>query len=151
MMLFARMTIVLLIWILSKTTFSHPFQIESGLRQFGLKDMLSTMLFFVGWPILRGLKLLIISMSEAWVLPSRAVFAPESHKHLFFTCSFSWHIIRAVIPNGHFFLMEPVLSKVLNYGDNLEHNVISRTYFLIVSIAVYMIWRERNNRMFKSK
>lgn len=75
----------------------------------------------------------------------------ESHNYLFFNCSFAQQVIRIVLHRGSFFLLEPSLSDVLLFGDTLEHKIISRIYFLFVSILVYMLWHERNNRLFKNK
>lgn len=74
----------------------------------------------------------------------------ESHLHFFFGCPFSSLVIKTLLPNGNFFLFPPTLHSVLAAASLMSHKVLNRLYLLIMSVAVYSIWCERNNRLFSN-
>lgn len=71
----------------------------------------------------------------------------ETHSHLFFECPYSMKLVRALIPNGEFLLMQSTLHQILNYVDETSHSAANRLHILITAILVYSIWRERNKRI----
>lgn len=74
----------------------------------------------------------------------------ESHTHLFFTCSVSFWIIRNILLEGDSFVFEPNLSQVLEAAYAQKHKAITNLHLLITSVAIFVIWCERNARIFNN-
>ncbi|PKU64698.1 hypothetical protein MA16_Dca017640 [Dendrobium catenatum] len=76
----------------------------------------------------------------------------ESHSHLFFECDFSFNIITALFPVMKSFYLRPNLLQVYDFLSSIrDFNKIDVQFcFLVISILVYWIWRERNGRKFSS-
>ncbi|KAL0908009.1 hypothetical protein M5K25_022470 [Dendrobium thyrsiflorum] len=73
----------------------------------------------------------------------------ESTKHIFFECNFSYNIITQLIPQATTFYLRPNASQFLDWLDDLNVNSdYIRLYKLITCCAIYLIWRERNDRRF---
>ncbi|KAI0494853.1 hypothetical protein KFK09_024999 [Dendrobium nobile] len=78
--------------------------------------------------------------------------SPESTSHLYFECNFSHSILSCLIPESAALLMRPNLMQMLDWVN--ENDSFSSTkkklYFFSISCLIYFIWRERNERRFKS-
>ena len=73
--------------------------------------------------------------------------APESRDHLFFTCSYSWHIWSTIARRSRF---SPSASWDQTIADlQLTHRSRHQRYLSILcwQCSMYMIWSERNNRL----
>lgn len=100
---------------------------------------------------LEGLKTSDILAKRGLGSPTDCCFClshSESHTHLFFECTYSMNLIRTLLPNGNFLLMQCSLKQIYSSVDYKDHKIIIRLQLLIISAAVYFLWRERNNRLF---
>lgn len=97
---------------------------------------------FAGWLTMRGLKPLICFISVVWAIIWIVIFIllnQECINTCFFQCPFSWNLIRQLLPNGDFFMLEPSLHQVLFQDNSLGHKIIKRIYLLIISVIIH--WR----------
>lgn len=76
--------------------------------------------------------------------------SPESHGHLFFECSISFWVIKNLFPDGHLFLIAPNIQQVFHVAFEQQHKVLTRLYLLITSVAIFVLWTERNARLFNN-
>ncbi|KAL0911225.1 hypothetical protein M5K25_019348 [Dendrobium thyrsiflorum] len=75
--------------------------------------------------------------------------AAESHSHLFFECDFSFGILYHLIPQFRTLLLRPNHFQAYNSVDDLNYNGdIHHLFYLMISAAIYYIWRARNDRLF---
>lgn len=71
----------------------------------------------------------------------------ETHKHLFFECSYSLKILQFVLLNGNFILLPVNLMLVFYIINQQDHIVLRNLSALTVAISIYKIWGERNARL----
>lgn len=64
---------------------------------------------------------------------------PESHSHLFFECRVSYWLIKNLVPNGNYFLLEPNIHRVFTAASKYSHKVVKRLHLLITLITIYEI------------
>ncbi|PKU63786.1 Putative ribonuclease H protein [Dendrobium catenatum] len=74
----------------------------------------------------------------------------ENHSHLFFSCDFSYYVLKTILPDFNCFLLRPNLSQTFEFIENsARFNKREKNFcFLALSCIIYHIWRERNNRRF---
>lgn len=75
----------------------------------------------------------------------------ESRRHLFSECPFTWNLIKELLPSGIFFLLEPSLLQVLQHSQPLDHKIKRMSYLLVILVIVYIIWKERNAKLFNKE
>ncbi|GJS75177.1 ribonuclease H-like domain-containing protein [Tanacetum coccineum] len=76
----------------------------------------------------------------------------DSHDHLFFSCDFSkkvcYHLIQktnSVLPD----MWSSIVSSMIGFG--FKNSIDNITRRLMIGACVYMIWKERNARLFQNK
>lgn len=74
----------------------------------------------------------------------------ETHNHLFFECDFLFLVISELLPDLGSFLMQPMLSQLLEHFESIQDYKSKYKLFcyFVVCVVVYYLWRERNNRRF---
>ncbi|PKU70465.1 Putative ribonuclease H protein [Dendrobium catenatum] len=73
----------------------------------------------------------------------------ESHSHLFFECDFSFSILNSIIPHSQTLLLRPNLFQVFDLIEEIADNAVSLNFYsMLINIAIYYIWRARNDRIF---
>lgn len=76
----------------------------------------------------------------------------ESVEHLFFACSFSYEVFsKALLWLGIQRSPKPWSEEIHILETHYNKNAVRhQIYRLIVSVAVYLVWRERNHRKFQN-
>ncbi|GKF07892.1 RNA-directed DNA polymerase, eukaryota, reverse transcriptase zinc-binding domain protein, partial [Tanacetum coccineum] len=77
---------------------------------------------------------------------------PDSHNHLFFSCEFSkeiWKELIGLLNVGLSSEWDQIIMEMK--GLPLNKNIWSIVRRLVCNAAVYYIWQERNNRIFKNE
>ena len=78
---------------------------------------------------------------------------PDSHNHLFFECSFSSQVwSRVCLESGmssSTISLDNITAWLLSNGRS--HSAMSIISKLVFAASAYMIWQERNTRLFKKK
>ncbi|PKU59129.1 Putative ribonuclease H protein [Dendrobium catenatum] len=76
----------------------------------------------------------------------------ETVNHLFFECSFSFNILKSIIPATANFLLRPTILQVLYWLDSGAVSgaplMTKNLYLMMVCCTIYHLWRERNSRRF---
>ncbi|GJZ98959.1 hypothetical protein Tco_0671510 [Tanacetum coccineum] len=76
----------------------------------------------------------------------------DSHNHLFFTCEFSNEVLKELVKLLNVRLSEGWDQIIMEMvALPLNKNIWSIVRRIVCSAAVYYIWQERNNRLFKNK
>ncbi|GJW85217.1 hypothetical protein Tco_0158362 [Tanacetum coccineum] len=75
----------------------------------------------------------------------------DSHAHLFFECAYSSQVWKLVRPLTDMESVQPILHDIISYIQPMAHKRTVRRIFgkLILAVATYFVWLERNNRLFK--
>ncbi|XP_071687058.1 uncharacterized protein [Rutidosis leptorrhynchoides] len=114
---------------------------------------------FIMW-LLMGENLKTQDKPKHWEVAANCVLVcsscdqvPDSHDHLFFTCSFSRHVWHQVNKHMEF----PIFSDSWKDFSLIVSPFAKRNIGRIIVIkllfvaSVYFLWQERNNRIFKKK
>ncbi|GKD50390.1 hypothetical protein Tco_1279366 [Tanacetum coccineum] len=72
---------------------------------------------------------------------------PDTHNHLFFSCEYSNSVWKKLLSMLNVSLWDNIVAEMISLPRN--KNIWSITRRLVCSAAVYYIWQERNNRLFK--
>ncbi|KAL0922303.1 hypothetical protein M5K25_006276 [Dendrobium thyrsiflorum] len=88
-------------------------------------------------------------LKTADVLLSRAIPAPESHKHLFFECDYNFNVLTELLPELGAFLLRPNIFQAFELLDNTLFSD-KKFGFLTITAAIYYLWMERNSRRFSN-
>ncbi|GKB90550.1 reverse transcriptase zinc-binding domain-containing protein [Tanacetum coccineum] len=75
----------------------------------------------------------------------------DFHAHLFFECAYSSQVWKLVRPLADMESVQPILHDIISYIQPMAHKRTVRSIFgkLILAVATYFVWLERNNRLFK--
>ncbi|KAL0907108.1 hypothetical protein M5K25_025651 [Dendrobium thyrsiflorum] len=75
--------------------------------------------------------------------------APESHKHLFFECEYSYNVLTDLLPELGAFLLRPNIFQAFEFLDNTIFS--DKNFgFLTITVVIYYLWMERNSRRFSN-
>ncbi|KAI0505090.1 hypothetical protein KFK09_016047 [Dendrobium nobile] len=74
----------------------------------------------------------------------------ESVTHLYFECSFTFNILKSIIPGLGIFLLRPSIMQTLDWinGEFSGQTEILNFYNLAVCCIIYYTWKEKNCRRF---
>ncbi|PKU65301.1 Putative ribonuclease H protein [Dendrobium catenatum] len=75
----------------------------------------------------------------------------ENHSHLFFGCDFTFEVLSKLLPGVNAFYLRPNLFQVYDFFWNNSNTSKLEKIFcsMTVSVTIYFLWRERNQRRFK--
>ncbi|GKC57148.1 homeodomain-like protein [Tanacetum coccineum] len=75
----------------------------------------------------------------------------DSREHLFFECSYSTQVWATVRRLANMDNVPPVLQNILLYLQPMAHKRTAKSIIgkILLAAAIYFIWIERNNRLFK--
>ncbi|XP_022019069.1 uncharacterized protein LOC110919099 [Helianthus annuus] len=117
---------------------------------------------FLMWLIMRG-KLLTQDKILKWDISRRKTMNMmccllcyanhDSHSHLFFECEFStkvWYIVRQKVGMS---TVQPKWEDIINWLRDRSKSKLASDYVakLLVAACAYVIWQERNFRIFKNR
>ncbi|GJT05595.1 putative RNA-directed DNA polymerase, eukaryota, reverse transcriptase zinc-binding domain protein [Tanacetum coccineum] len=76
----------------------------------------------------------------------------DSHAHLFFECSFSQQVWSLILHLAGIENVPPILHDIVMHLLPLSHKKTTRSIVgrLILAVAAYHVWIERNNQLFKN-
>ncbi|KAJ9536697.1 hypothetical protein OSB04_un000082 [Centaurea solstitialis] len=74
---------------------------------------------------------------------------PDSHEHLFFECNYSKAVWKKIRMEVHWMTIPDDWNGIMNTISN--HASGHKLHKLTLAASVYMVWRERNNRLFTDK
>ncbi|XP_028551780.1 uncharacterized protein LOC110101382 [Dendrobium catenatum] len=99
-------------------------------------------------------------LKTAAALRIRQIFVPiscslchlcaESVAHLFFECTYSFYILKCLIPGVEIFLLRPSILQLFDWmnGEFGSNANTLNFYKLAVGCIIYFTWKERNRRRF---
>lgn len=111
--------------------------------------------FYFAWIcIMDGLKIVDRLATRKFFIPHQCqicFFELETMNHLFFECSFSFNLLKEILPWIECFLLKPTFQQLLE--ANKDSPTLSQLWkhraLLSSCCLLYFIWRERNRRRFR--